>query len=266
MFCNPISTLSPLEAVDLEDFLAMQGGCVLDFSRPRLFEFVQRACGVDLKSDRYAVDGDGMARRLRVFWRIESDAMTATLLDSLIQYASRDDTQWDERRRRLAARARVTVDRLRAGSESLEQLMASLDPRNDVQLRLAIERMRSSIETDPSLAIGSAKELIEACCKTVLLENFEEVKDSINMSELTKRALQCVSLIPKTVHRPERAAEHVTELVTALSALVLSVTRLRNHYGTGHGREAGEQPLSPRHAQLAVDAATTFAVFLLDRR
>ena len=33
-----------------------------------------------------------------------------------------------------------------------------------------IGRLGSSVEADPSLAIGTAKELIETCCKTILAE------------------------------------------------------------------------------------------------
>jgi 23S rRNA pseudoU1915 N3-methylase RlmH len=33
-----------------------------------------------------------------------------------------------------------------------------------------IRRLESSVQADPSLAIGTAKELIETCCKTILAE------------------------------------------------------------------------------------------------
>jgi hypothetical protein len=31
-----------------------------------------------------------------------------------------------------------------------------------------IPRMESAVDTDPALAVGSAKELVETCCRTVL--------------------------------------------------------------------------------------------------
>ncbi|WP_354328249.1 abortive infection family protein [Variovorax atrisoli] len=39
---------------------------------------------------------------------------------------------------------------------------------------------------------------------------------------------------------------------------------MRNHYGKGHGKAAGAKGLQPRHAKLAVGAASTLAVFLAE--
>jgi hypothetical protein len=45
-----------------------------------------------------------------------------------------------------------------------------------------IRRLESSIETDPSLAIGTAKELIETCCKTILAERGKPVDGTSDVS------------------------------------------------------------------------------------
>ena len=42
------------------------------------------------------------------------------------------------------------------------------------------------------------------------------------------------------------------------------IAELRNSYGTGHGKDAKSKGLSPRHAKLAVGAATTLAIFLVE--
>ena len=42
------------------------------------------------------------------------------------------------------------------------------------------------------------------------------------------------------------------------------LAELRNLYGTGHGKDGKAQLLMPRHAKLAVGAATTLATILFE--
>jgi len=46
--------------------------------------------------------------------------------------------------------------------------------------------------------------------------------------------------------------------------LPVGVAELRNNHGTDHGRDATSQGLDTVHARLAVGAASTVAVFLLE--
>jgi len=67
-------------------------------------------------------------------------------------------------------------------------------------LRVYIDRIDSSIEDDPSLAIGSTKELIEATLKTVLNGcsfEFDDKKDDI--PKLLKKVQKVLELVPDDV-------------------------------------------------------------------
>jgi hypothetical protein len=60
------------------------------------------------------------------------------------------------------------------------------------ELHRQIERMKSAIEDDPGLAIGTAKELVETTCKTILEERgikFDENADIPNLVKETEKAL-----------------------------------------------------------------------------
>ena len=48
---------------------------------------------------------------------------------------------------------------------------------------------------------------------------------------------------------------------SATSAGWFAVAELPNHYGTGHGRPIDQGGLGPRHARLALGAASTLAAF-----
>ncbi len=61
-----------------------------------------------------------------------------------------------------------------------------------------------------------------------------------------------------------KAAETIKRLLSNLATITQGVSELRNRYGTGHGKAAGSKVLGPRHAKLAVGAASTLAVFLVE--
>ena len=74
---------------------------------------------------------------------------------------------------RLVDECEAIANRLLAGEPNLIDL-AKIAARFDADyLRQQIIRMEEAVESDPALAIGTAKELIETCCKTILEERGE---------------------------------------------------------------------------------------------
>ena len=268
MYKAGMSTLKPTEVADLEEFLEMnvpgRGGYVLDFSKTQYADFLRRACGVEVLTERYAVRGDSMAKRLRTFWDIESDATVGMLLGELITYASRNSENWAAGRHQLADRCRTIAERMASSSVNMDSLIQQIDLRNAAQLRMTIERMQRTIESDPSLAIGSAKELIESCCRTVLKERGVDLRHYVHMHELVDQALRAVPLVPRDIERMWKGEESVHRIADSLASLAHGLTDLRNGYGTGHGRDAQAKPLTARHARLAVSAAAAMVTFMLE--
>ena len=54
-----------------------------------------------------------------------------------------------------------------------------------------------------------------------------------------------------------KAAETIKRLLSNLATITQGIAELRNKYGTGHGKVAKTKGLSPRHAKLAVGAASS---------
>ncbi|MEJ1965239.1 MAG: abortive infection family protein [Gammaproteobacteria bacterium] len=79
--------------------------------------------------------------------------------------------------------------------------------------------------------------------------------------KLTSKELE---LTPDDIPNRAKAAETIKRLLSNLATITQGVTELRNQYGTGHGKTAGAKGLKPRHAKLAVGAASTLAVFLAE--
>ncbi len=127
-----------------------------------------------------------------------------------------------------------------------------------------ITRMEASVLNDPALAIGTAKELVETCCKTILEARDVSFSKSADLPELIKLTTKELELTPDDIPDKAKAAETVKRLLSNLATITQGVAELRNQFGTGHGKAAGARGLSSRHARLAVGAASTLAVFLAE--
>jgi hypothetical protein len=127
-----------------------------------------------------------------------------------------------------------------------------------------ITRMETAVLNDPTLAIGTAKELVETCCKTILQSRHVAFSRSADLPELIKMTTKVLELAPANIPEGSKAAENIKRLLNNLATIANGIAELRNQYGTGHGKAAGHRGLGPRHAKLAVGAASTLAVFLAE--
>ncbi|MDP4086627.1 MAG: abortive infection family protein [Bacillota bacterium] len=127
-----------------------------------------------------------------------------------------------------------------------------------------IERIKKSVTDDPSLAIGSTKELVEATLKTILTKlNIDFGKDD-DVPKLLKSVQKALELVPDDVDDTKKGADIIKILLSNLGQVVIKLTELRNLYGTGHGKENVRKGLNERHAKLVVGAGITLSTFLLE--
>ena len=127
-----------------------------------------------------------------------------------------------------------------------------------------IERIEAAIEPDPDLAIGSAKELVESCCKTILADRNQPVPKNVDLPKLVKLVMQELKLLPEDIPDSAKGADTIKRLLSNLSSAVQGLAEIRNLYGSGHGKHGRTSSVKPRHAKLAVGAATTLVVFLYE--
>lgn len=131
-------------------------------------------------------------------------------------------------------------------------------------LNQQITRMESAIHADPALAIGTAKELIETCCKTILYERSKPVDDNWHIPRLVRATLEELQLVPESIPKDDATRQSVRRTLGNLAQLAQGAAELRNLYGTGHGKDAASPIPPPHHARLAVGAASTLVVFLFE--
>jgi HEPN domain-containing protein len=127
-----------------------------------------------------------------------------------------------------------------------------------------ISRIEAAIERDQSLAIGTAKELVETCCKTILGKLAVEIPKGTDLPKLVKMLAKELKLVPDAISEKAKGAETIKVILSNLSTLTERLAELRGLYGSGHGRDGKYRGLEPRHARLAVAAAVTFIDFVTE--
>jgi hypothetical protein len=259
-----MSSLTAADRHAFEKLLKMSGGYVIGFNDRSFAEFVFESVGIDIHDEKYTTSGTSKANKLRSFWKLESDPMVAKLLSDLIDYDASIHGEPDADYTSRVLTCREIVTRLLAGTPGLEPLKKHASILDAKHLAEQIRRLEAAVETDPSLAIGTAKELIETCCKTILAERGVPVSGSPDVPSLTKATLRELKLVPEGVNDSARGADVIKRILSNLGTIGNGLAELRGLYGTGHGKLGNTAGLTSRHAKLAVGAAATLTVFLFE--
>jgi len=146
---------------------------------------------------------------------------------------------------RSVTRARSVADALNAGWMAKE-----------------IERLEHAVDNDPALAIGTAKDLVESCCKTILIKRNVTCSKSDDIGTLTKKLTKELRLVPEGISEEAKGANNIRLILRGLTQITHNLAMLRGLYGTGHGRDGQYRGLQPRHARLAVGTAVAFIDFV----
>ena len=259
-----MSSLNAGEKRLFERLFGMSTGYVLNFSDATFGEFFLDNADVDIHSERYKLSGGSKAKKLRAFWKVESDPLVGTVLFALLEHWEQINLPPSPDDSLLAGQCRGIANRLLAGGPSLVTLKETAIVFDARHLADQIRRMERSIETDPALAIGTAKEIIETCCKTILGERKKPFEGKPDIQVLTKAVLKELKLVPEGVPENAKGAKTIKVLLSNLATIVQGLAELRGLYGTGHGKDGRTKGLTPRHSKLAVGAATTLVNFLFD--
>jgi Abortive infection C-terminus len=261
-----MSSLTIREQAKLERLFEMESGYILNFSNSSLRTFMLNIANIDIHDTRYCSITEGKANKMREFWRIESDQLVGNTINALIDKAETNLTYHknDNNMVDLIKECRRIADRLLSGQINLGSLKQAVQNFDYHYIVEQIKRMELSVHNDPALAIGTAKELIETCCKTILAERGISINGTPDIPTLTKTTLKELNLVPENISEKTRGSDVIKRLLQNLGTIGNGLAELRGLYGTGHGKDGKTNGLSARHAKLAVGAAATFATFLFD--
>ncbi|WP_241127949.1 abortive infection family protein [Novosphingobium terrae] len=164
---------------------------------------------------------------------------------------------------RIAGRPRFVARRPGlAGDRSASRARTVADALDAGWMQKEIERLELAVESDPALAIGTAKDLVETCCKSILTRQSIDFSRKSTLPELTKLLTKELKLVPEGISDEAKGAETIRLLLRNLTTITQYLSEIRSLYGTGHGRDGKHRGLEPRHARLAVGAAVAFIDFV----
>lgn len=121
-----------------------------------------------------------------------------------------------------------------------------------------------SIKTNTDLALGSAKELLEIVCKSILSEKKISYTDDMTLSKLFKETINSVGILESSsASNKEQADRSIRQILSGLNSVIQGVSELRNGYGSGHGKEASFKRLEPQYVEFVVSIVSNIVVFIL---
>lgn len=186
--------------------------------------------------------------------RLNRTGINDTAVDDLLRLMKRDGYEFDgESFVSLPSKQRPPIDAIRS-------LASSFDLPG---LHAQIDRLAHAAEDDPSLAVGTAKEMVETICKTIL-EDRAVPSHGKDLPQLVRAVAKELALLPENIPDHAKGSEVIRRMLSNLNQISQGIAELRNLYGTGHGHDGRFTGLKPRHAKLAVGAAATLGIFLLE--
>lgn len=172
-------------------------------------------------------------------------------------------SRYDERYARIYQKCKAIMDRLEGGSSVITKTADNLKGKfSSEYMSQQIELMVSMQSTNPTNAIGMAKELIESCCKTILEDLGIAWSKTDDVPQLTNKTMDALNLLPANVQETDQGADAVKAVLGNLRAIPSKLAEIRNPFGSGHGKSASFQGLEERHAKLAVGSSITFVDFI----
>ena len=138
-----MSDLTGFERRKLERLLGMGSGYVLNFS-DRTFSDFFVDYRVDIDDDRYRVNGHSKAKRMRAFWDLAPNGLTARVLDGLLAHGQHESA-FDASSQLLMEDVRKIVLRLGADTpvSEIDALSAIADERD---FEIVAEHVREAID------------------------------------------------------------------------------------------------------------------------
>lgn len=253
--------------------LFIRGGYVLDFSTNEFNVFTMESIGVALCE--YYKQSKGKSLTTYIHDASYTDCIKL-LLDLFDYYEANFESEYSKRQEDTPYFTRYNVDfcilhdkcqkiatRLRSSGIPLASVAQELKGKfSTVYMSSQIELMLSLCDSNPTEAIGKAKELIESCCITILDERGVPWDKNWDLGQLSGIAVKQLKLTPESIPDDIPLATDMKAILGNLRAIATNIAKLRNPYGSGHGKNASYKGLEKRHARLAVGSSITFVEFL----
>jgi Abortive infection C-terminus len=131
-------------------------------------------------------------------------------------------------------------------------------------VQIEIARALPSLSTDPEDAVTAACSLIEAVCRSILIELRLPLPPKKDIDGLLRAVQEPLGLSPGRTDLPTEVEQNVRQILGGLTSVAKGIGALRTHAGDAHGREKGFKRIDARIARLAINSASSIALFLIE--
>lgn len=157
----------------------------------------------------------------------------------------------------------LLVERQQAGLV-VDPFLAKVQTIDFDTVQLEVARALPSLKSDPEDAVTAACSLIEAVCRSILIELSLPLPPRKDVEGLLKAVQEPLRLSPGRSDLPPEIESDIRQVLGGLTSVVKGVGALRTHGGDAHGRERGFARIDGRIALLALNSASSVALFLIE--
>ena len=148
------------------------------------------------------------------------------------------------------------VGALATPSRTLEQLIRERDL---ASINYEFDRALHSVESAPREAVSAACNILESLFKTYIEEEQLAMPAKQDLQPVWSVVRKHIGLDPSRIEDRD-----IQEILSGIFADVSGIGALRTHASSAHGAGKRTYKLEPRHARLAVHAAHTLTLFVLE--
>lgn len=253
-----------------------RGGYVLDFSTADFDTFTMESVGVALCSHY----GLSKGKSLNAFINESTDDKSNKLLLDLLNYYELHYPNFEKERDgindpysygtpndvygKYYAKCKEIAQRISSNQFSAFAAKSVEEAFSSEYINKQMSIMLENQSTNPTEAIGKAKELIESCCETILERNGITPNKDWKLNQLVDETMKLLEITPKHIPDTAKEATAIKAILGSLRGIATNIAIIRNAYGSGHGKSASYKELQERHAKLAIGSSVTLVNFLWD--
>jgi hypothetical protein len=120
-------------------------------------------------------------------------------------------------------------------------------------------RALTNVDQNPREAVSAASNILESVCKVYIAERALEMPSKQDLKPVWSVVRKDLGFDPSAVEDQD-----LQVILTGMLSVVDGIGALRTHASSAHGAGKKQYKLEPRHARLAIHAAHTVTLFILE--
>jgi len=159
---------------------------------------------------------------------------------------------------------KAVLTRRQSSGTIVEPFIQKVETLDFDTVQMEIARALPNLQDDPEDAVTAACSLIEAVCRSILIELGLPLPARKDIDGLIRAVQEPLNLSPGRADLLPEIEGDVRQILSGLTSVAKGIGALRTHGGDAHGREKGFRRIDPRIARLAINAASSLALFLIE--